>query len=405
MKYDPHNRAERLRAMIRRLKDGSAGVSKADVKTICDFYKDMLAESMGIVRLYKYVEVLRRLTRRIKKPLAKLTKEDIKDIVIDIESEPKLSAWSKHDFKVGIRRLFKWLRGGNVKHPPEVDWIKVHVKNKHKLPEELISEEEIKLMLQGCEDIRDRTLIQMLFESGCRISEILTIQLKNIQFDDYGVLIGVTGKTGDRRIRLIASVPSLSAWLDLHPYKDNSESYLFIRRAFGKEDVPVPFRYEYAGRMIRDLAKKVGIKKRVYPHLFRHSRATMLASKLTEAQMKEYFGWTQSSDMASIYVHMSGRDVDDAILKMNGLKKGEDNITDSFKAVRCSRCNESNSPASRICSNCGFGFKAEKEDPQEQEKNNTLIAELMKDPEFQALIMKKLMGGNMSEIREVIQCF
>jgi len=402
-KYDPHNRAGRLRALVARLKDGRAGVSKADVKTLCDYHKDMLAESMGVVRLFKYMEVFKRLTNKAKKPLAKLTKEDIKEIVIDVETDPHLSAWSKHDYKVGLRQLFKWLRGGNVKHPPEVSWIKVHVKNKHKLPEELLTEDEIKGMIQKCEDPRDRAFVQVLFETGCRIGEVLTIQLKNIVFDDYGALVSVTGKTGDRRVRIVASVPALSCWLELHPYKDNSESYLFIRRSFGKEAVPVPFRYEYSLRIIKELAKKAGIKKRVHPHLFRHSRATALASKLTEAQMKEYFGWAQASDMASIYVHMSGRDVDDAILKMNGLKKGGEDSTDSFKAVICSKCGKPSPPASRICSNCGLGFTAGKEDPQGQEKNNNLMAELMKDPEFQAIIMKKLMGGNRSEIKEVLQ--
>jgi len=40
---------------------------------------------------------------------------------------------------------------------------------------------------------------------------------------------------------------------------------------------------------------------------------------LTEAQIDAYFGWIQGSDMPSIYVHLSGRDVDDAVLKANGI--------------------------------------------------------------------------------------
>jgi hypothetical protein len=41
---------------------------------------------------------------------------------------------------------------------------------------------------------------------------LLTIQLKNIKFDEYGAVLIVTGKTGTRRIRIIASVPALSIW-------------------------------------------------------------------------------------------------------------------------------------------------------------------------------------------------
>ena len=42
-----------------------------------------------------------------------------------------------------------------------------------------------------------------------------------------------------------------------------------------------------------------------------------MANYLTEAQMNVYFGWTQGSDMPGVYVHLSGRDIDDAILKAN----------------------------------------------------------------------------------------
>lgn len=44
-----------------------------------------------------------------------------------------------------------------------------------------------------------------------------------------------------------------------------------------------------------------------------------MANYLTEAQMNDYFGWVQGSGMPSVYVHLSGRDVDDAILKANGI--------------------------------------------------------------------------------------
>jgi hypothetical protein len=51
--------------------------------------------------------------------------------------------------------------------------------------------------------------------------------------------------------------------------------------------------------------------------VFRHINSDsqyLLAGKLAEAQMNQIFGWKQSSEMLSIYVHLSGKDVDDAIL-------------------------------------------------------------------------------------------
>ncbi|MBD3210268.1 hypothetical protein GF318_02700 [Candidatus Micrarchaeota archaeon] len=46
-----------------------------------------------------------------------------------------------------------------------------------------------------------------------------------------------------------------------------------------------------------------------------------MANKLTEARMKACFGWVQGSDMAGVYVHLSGRDVDKAILGTYGMEK------------------------------------------------------------------------------------
>jgi integrase/recombinase XerD len=51
-----------------------------------------------------------------------------------------------------------------------------------------------------------------------------------------------------------------------------------------------------------------------------------MANYLTEAQMNVYFGWAQGSDTPGVYVHLSGRDVDDAILKANGIVQNGESI-------------------------------------------------------------------------------
>jgi integrase len=69
--------------------------------------------------------------------------------------------------------------------------------------------------------------------------------------------------------------------------------------------------------------KQTGLNKRLYTHLLRHTRATELASILTEVQLKELLGQVQGSDMPSVYVHLSGRDVDNALLKAHGLTQNK----------------------------------------------------------------------------------
>jgi integrase len=334
------------------------------------------------------------IVKKVKKPLERLTKDEIKDYVVQVESNPHFSEWSKHDYKVVLRCFYRWLRKTDDALPEEVSWIRIHVKERHKLPEDLLTEEEVNRMVSSTSNPRDRALIQCLFESGCRISELLTIQLKNIKFDEYGAVLIVTGKTGTRRIRIIASVPALSTWLNLHPFRDNPEAYLFVRNKSKRNTIPIPFAYNHALQIVKNLASAAGIKKRVHPHLFRHSRATVLANKLTESQLKEYFGWVQGSDIASIYVHLSGRDVDDAILNLHGMKAEQQKERDGFRAINCSRCSTKNAPGTQLCLKCGHALSSgvEKED---EPKPMGVMNELLKDPEVRELLLKKMMEMSM----------
>jgi len=87
--------------------------------------------------------------------------------------------------------------------------------------------------------------------------------------------------------------------------------------------------------------------------MFRHSQASVLADDLTEAQMNEYLGWKQGSKMPAIYVHLSGRNVDQKILELNGMKKREK--TEEAVAVRgCSRCGHINPPTGKFCMKCAL---------------------------------------------------
>ncbi len=72
--------------------------------------------------------------------------------------------------------------------------------------------------------------------------------------------------------------------------------------------------------MLKDATKKADISKREHAHAFRHARATHLAKVFPEAVMKQMFGWTNDSDMAAVYYHLSGKDVDEALLKLYGIK-------------------------------------------------------------------------------------
>ena len=162
--------------------------------------------------------------------LWKATKQQIKAVVVQLE-QSKYSEWTKKDYKVTLKFFYKWLEGGED-YPDRVKWIKASFKNsKTKLPEDLLTEDEVKRLADAAEHPRDRALVQVLFESGCRIAELLTLRIKNVHFDGYGAVLHVVGKMGDRRVRIVASAPSLASWLDIHPKRSDPECPLWLSRA------------------------------------------------------------------------------------------------------------------------------------------------------------------------------
>lgn len=332
----------------------SLWLSKIDEQSkaeLLKFHNYLFAQGLSRSRVIKYLTHLRQVALLLNKPFARVTKEDIIDLVRRIESRQDYSGWTKRDYKVAIKRFYKWLRG-DEEYPEEVRWIKSNRRNNnHLLPEELLTEEEIKQMTEAADNPRDRALVFVLYESGCRIGEILSLKIRNVQFDEHGSILLVNGKTGSRRVRIIASAPLLASWINIHPDRENPDAPLWVTQGTRKNR---HLNYRAANDTIKKIAKNAGIKKNVYPHLFRHSRATYLAKHLTEAQMKKYFGWTKDSKMASVYVHLSGRDVDEAILRIHGkLDENEKLKHEQLKTQVCPICGHENAPEADFCLRCG----------------------------------------------------
>jgi len=373
----------RVEACLRKIRNSS--IDEESKQKVLDFYQECIVRGYSKARIIKYLDTLERIARDLGKPFTQAKKEDIVNLIAKIEQR-NYSEWTKHDYKVILRIFYRWLRKND--YPEEVCWIKVRTSGNHKLPEELLTQEEVNRLIDSADHIRDKAFISTLYESGCRIGELLCLQIKHVQFDKFGAVLLVNGKTGQRRVRVIASEPRLHQWIENHPLKDNPDAPLWI--TIGTNSRYKVWNYGTAKEVIKKIARKAGIKKRVYPHLFRHSRATHLANHLTEAQMKQYFGWVQGSDMASVYVHLSGRDVDNALLRLNGLEVKEENKEEQFKALICPRCRAKNSPDAKFCSNCGMCLdaKAAMQVDELRIKLDMLMNKLVKNPEVLSVLLQ-----------------
>ncbi len=186
-------------------------------------------------------------------------------------------------------------------------------------------------MISIADNPRDKALIGVLYYSACRIGEIINIQKKHIEFKEHITELTVYGKTGLRIIPIVEVTKLINDWLDTHGDRKNKEAYVWINigttknianlKNVKKEHIKVKNNYgKHIGvRSVEKLLKKVGdragITKKVNPHNFRHSRLTYLASRITEAELKNFAGWTASSKEAGTYVHLSNRDLNNSMNK------------------------------------------------------------------------------------------
>ncbi len=394
---DIHNYDKRYQAALRQVQN--ADIPERNKQLILDFGKDLVLEGASKPRLLRYHNVLKIVAQLLGKEFDKAEIADLKGIVATIQQRSDYSPWTKQAYKIIIRRFYKWLAGTKT-FPPIVDWITIGVKRSEKpLPSEgdLLSESDIQKILQVANHPRDKAMIAMLWESGARISEIGNLKLCNIEFDEHGTLISVRGKTGSRKIRLMYSTQFLSIWMSMHPFRSNKDAQLWIN--IGTTNHNKPMVYGAIRKLLMHLFQKAEIRKRCNPHLFRHSRATFMAHHLTEFQMNQYFGWFQGSRMPSTYVHMSGRDVDSAILKMNGFKGEIKNEESKLVPQRCPRCETMNCNDNTYCFKCGglldVKFAAELDERRNKvlemrSDSDNLMNVLLKDPDVQRLLVEKM---------------
>jgi site-specific recombinase XerD len=126
------------------------------------------------------------------------------------------------------------------------------------------------------------------------------------------------------------------------------------------DDMKLGYRY-IREKILKTTMERAGIDKPSNPHHYRHSRASYLANELKEAQLCEWFGWAQGSDVPARYVHLSGRDIDNAYNQLHGIEEPDDD-EDEPDVIQCGRCQELNEPTAAFCMRCGFALDQQADD-------------------------------------------
>lgn len=327
-----------------------------------DYQQSLFAGGAKNVRVAKISYEIRKVCDHMKKDLDTFTSKDVEAYIAHLNQRDDISHMTKTDYKHVLKAFFRWyedederLVKGNEEERLAARKLYKYINNlkcTHKSKEvnysEIITEEDnISIIRDGCENAQERALIAFLHETGVRVGELLGVRLRDIERKEQHAMVRVDGKTGERRVPIVQSLPWIMRWLDEHPAKDNPDALLWLSK-YGKY-YGHPLRYVGVQRLLQRTMSRAGINKPCNAHHFRHSRATLIAPKYSETILCRLMGWELGSKMVKTYVHTSGSQVEDAFLKTNGLKQKDE----EKPIIRTCVCGTTNTPDASYCYKCG----------------------------------------------------
>jgi len=220
--------------------------------------------------------------------------------------------------------------------------------------EDCLTRNECLKLIQGATSSRDKAFISMLVETGARISELGNLKIKDLKFEEGNTpcyLLKLRGKTGERTNSIEIYFKYLNEWLSTHPNKnkDNfNDSYLWVN---WRQDIGNHITYTILKKVIRNARKKAGIKKKVYPHLFRHTWITHKDEEGWSSQeIGDWVGWTKNTDMFARYSHTDSRRVVD---KKRSILGGQAKVYEAdYKRCTNSDCGCINPKFEETCWKC-----------------------------------------------------
>ena len=235
---------------------------------------------------------------------SKVTTKDLKDFLVWV-NELGMTPPTQARVLSGLKAFFKYLVIEN-KIGIDPSALLESPKTSRKLPDTL-NIIEINKLIDSCDlskpdGMRNKSMLETLYGSGLRVSELTSLKISNLYLDIE--FIKILGKGNKERLVPIGSVAIKFLKLYLHeirvhiPIKAGKEDFVFLNRRGS------PLSRVMVFLIIKDLAKKAGISKSISPHTFRHSFATHLIEGGADLRAVQEMLGHESITTTEIYTHL-----------------------------------------------------------------------------------------------------
>lgn len=260
-----------LKKQIDVVLNGEIDISKLNLNDI-DLYEELneyinakRLEGKTEATLKQYHFCLKHMIDFVNKPTSYIRTEDIRNFLIYNKTTRKICDTTLESQRLYINGYFEWLKmNGYINNNP-CNLIKpIKTEKKEREP---LTDLEMEKLRAACTCIREKLILELLYSTGCRVSELVNIKLSDISLDRKEILLH--GKGRKERTSFINARCQLMLIEYMKIRKSDSEYLIVSQRA--------PY-HQLTTRTIenniKNLGIKAGIESRVFPHRIRHTTAT-----------------------------------------------------------------------------------------------------------------------------------
>lgn len=249
--------------------------------------------------LKNYSNYLIDLFQTLRKPLEEITDNDIRAYLYRVQKIRNLSDRTLNQRRSVLSSFFGWASANEyVQRNPMlvIKPIKFEVKER-----EPLNAIELELVRNACVTKREKALIEVLYSTACRVSELCGLKISDVNFDDFSVKL--FGKGRKHRTSYLSPKAVLYLKDYLSSRHDNTDAlFVGVKRPYP------PMSKRSVELCVKAIGERAGVGS-LYPHLMRHTCATdLLAKGMDVVELKELLGHA-SLDTSMIYAKVSKNEV------------------------------------------------------------------------------------------------
>jgi len=260
--------------------------------------------------LEKFIHWLKEYIKKNEVGIKDITEDNIRKYRIYLNRERADGTFLRkitQDYHIIALRGFLKFLGKNKIDVPASD--KIELGKTHRKEIEFLEKNEVERLLEapkgnGLEKLRDKAILEILFSSGLRVSELVSLNREkfSLQKNEFTV----EGKGDKRRVVFLSENAQKALYFYLKKRQDTDPA-LFVRHHKTKSDDNLRLSVRTVQRIVKKYAVRAGISKDIHPHTLRHSFATDLLQNGADIRSVQMLLGHSSISTTQVYTHITDK--------------------------------------------------------------------------------------------------